>query len=227
MKQNKKKNNANIVLPIIIGLTCVTGVGIGFSSWVISSQKVSDTYTINVNTADIVDKRISVATVSEGADLSLCFGPAKDDSEGPITSDGTNVEDLSFTVKFTVTENGTDALKNFSKFTLEFVNPFKDTDNASQSWFTLPSAVDITVTDGALQEVTDKVTVSSDSTTKTTTVTYTDSFAWGSTFSSQNPSTYATDDNFGTVKTAIEAMNTALNGKSFTLNLTSFLVTSA
>lgn len=218
MKQNKKKNNAKIVLPIIIGLTCVTGVGIGFSSWIISSQQVNTSHSITVNTADIVDKRVEVAVneSASGFDASVTFGPATSDSTAPITTDGNDEEDLSFTIIFTVTEKTEGNLKNFSKFSLAF-----DTaDYSSQNYIVFPTDVDISVTDGALQAVAAKVKVSKDS--LVTTVTYTDNFAWGTTFNSQNPS-LATDD-IDTVRSNIEAMNNMFNGKSFTLNITSTLV---
>ena len=92
----------------VIGLACaslaaVSLVGVGFSSWVISTKNTETIGNVYVAVADTIDKRITISEANV-SDKTINFDCNKDDTFGDIQFSGTgDGEDLSFTITYNVT----------------------------------------------------------------------------------------------------------------------------
>lgn len=200
----KKIANNKIIIASILGLSCLTAIGVGFSAWVISQEdKISDVGQISAKVDDIVDSRFSAKVTMTDADIT--FGPKVGSSNKIAASDGTT-EDLNyafiitfsprdeeettfptisenvsyevsyeFTGKMTLDEYG-DSKQNFVTF------PAKTTlGTLSSSGLTLATGL----TGGT---ATPTYTDESNQTLSGYTLTYTGSLGWGTVFKSMNPS---------------------------------------
>ena len=224
----------------LFGLAAVSLVGVAFSSWVIQSTSTKTFNSFNVSVSDVSDKRLVISEITS-ADSKIVFDAKKDDDEGPIVWDGESYEDLTFNFSFTIS----DVLNAESKFTKD-VGVYIKWENHSdydtligENYITAPQrneANALTDSDASLFEYktgeafqggNNGLTFAASGEGNTDlTVTATYSFAWGSAFEVEginlNPSEFANDENLSTVLTALEKLK-ALNGKKFTITLTSYV----
>lgn len=94
-----------------ISLAAVATAGIGYASWVISSQsQEASVDNIQVTADDIQDNRISLTNYGAGGyssdtenkdNTSVCFGASQIDNSGDIQATG-KTEDMTFAIHFTV-----------------------------------------------------------------------------------------------------------------------------
>lgn len=197
----------------IIGIACaslaaVSLVGVGFSSWVISTRNPVSTGNVTVNVAETFDKRIVIDEVRV-SDPNIKFDCKKGDSVGDIqyTGDDNGGEDLSFTITYNVTllgANLTDGeyqgIKAYYSMIDESEINKKFTALIGKNYFTMPisnsedSATQIADGTKVQPEGDKNVTTTPNVTTKINKVTnnvisYTSTFdlSWGSFFKNTNP----------------------------------------
>lgn len=205
----KKIKHKKLFAISLISCAAVATAGIGYASWVISTDTSQTLDNISV-TADNVDDRRTITLGTPALDPSngtVRFGPVKDDA-GAITS-ATTTEDMSFAFTIDVTAvataNGTVKMTP----TWPSWNP-----DYIVTPCTSETAVDIaTVTNGAVAAASEraigkaKITPSYSGTTLTVTV----EFAWGSYFKNHNPATpedYFGGDTGKELDDAVNALNT-------------------
>lgn len=200
----KKIANKKIIIASILGLTCLTAVGVGFSAWVIGQEdKISDVGNIQAKVDDIVDSRFSAKVTMTDADIT--FGP-KAGSSNKISASGETTEDLNFA--FTITFSPRDGeqtkfptISENVQYTVsyEFTNKMSldAYGESNQNFVTFPakttlatlSATGLTVEAGLANATSDTTyTDATNTTVSGYTLTYTGSLGWGSVFKSMNPS---------------------------------------
>lgn len=85
----------------ILGLTAVSLIGIGFSSWIINVINGTVDNDVNVKVGDVVDKRLTCELVEGSQELNLNFDAKKDaPGGGVITADPNQQEDEDLTFGF-------------------------------------------------------------------------------------------------------------------------------
>ena len=91
-----------ILMYSLFGLVAVSLTSVAFANWIISGIEATTSNNVSVAVGTVEDHRLSAtAEVTEG---SICFDAIMDDKTGPIVHGGTTTgEDLSFTIKVTVT----------------------------------------------------------------------------------------------------------------------------
>lgn len=205
----KKIKHKKLFAISLISCAAVATAGIGYASWVISTDTSQTLDNISV-TADNVDDRRTITLGTPALDPSngtVRFGPVKDDA-GAITS-ATTTEDMSFA--FTIDVTAVATANGTVKMT-----PTWPSWNPDYIVTPCPSetAVDIaTVTNGAVaaarETASDKTKITPSYSGKTLTVTV--EFAWGSYFKNHNPATpedYFGGDTGKTLDDAVNALNT-------------------
>lgn len=99
-----------ILMYSLFGLVAVSLTSVAFANWIITGIEAKTSDNVSVAVGTVEDHRLSAtAEVTNG---SICFDAIKTDNDGPIVYGGeTDGEDLSFTIKVTVTNactsNGT------------------------------------------------------------------------------------------------------------------------
>ena len=84
----------------ILGLTAVSLIGIGFSSWIINVINGTVDNDVNVKVGDVVDKRLTCELVAGSQELNLNFDAKKGVTGGVISADPTQQEDEDLTFGF-------------------------------------------------------------------------------------------------------------------------------
>lgn len=205
----KKIKHKKLFAISLISCAAVATAGIGYASWVISTDTSQTLDNISV-TADNVDDRRTITLGTPALDPSngtVMFGPVEDDA-GAITS-ATTTEDMSFA--FTIDVTAVAMANGTVKMTPTW--PSWNSDYIVTPC-TSETAVDIaTVTNGTVAAAREtasgkaKITPSYSRTTLTVTVT----FAWGTYFGGHNPATdetYFGGDTGKTLDDAVNALNT-------------------
>lgn len=217
----------------LFGLAAVSLVGVAFSSWVIQSTNEVAFDGFNVSVSEVSDKRLVISAITSD-DQDIVFDAKENDTTTPIVWDGTNKEDLTFNFSFTISDvlDGQGKFKKDVGVNIRWDNAYSTL--IGKNYITAPKRNGAALTDSdtslfkyktgnLLQGESNGLTfkASGDSNTDLT-VTATYSFAWGDAFGGNNPSEYATDENLSTVLEALEELK-ALNGKKFTITLTSYV----
>ena len=189
----KKIKHKKLFAISLISCAAVATAGIGYASWVISTDTSQTLNNISVTADQVQDKRtITLGTPAlDPDDNTINFGPVQDDT-GSITS-ATTTEDMTFAFTIDVTAvataNGTVSMTpTWPSWNSEYIVTPCTTETA------VPIA---TVTNGTVAAASEKT---SDEATITpsysgTTLTVTVEFAWGSYFNNHNPAT--PEDYFG------------------------------
>lgn len=91
-----------ILMYSLFGLVAVSLTSVAFANWIISGIEATTSNNVSVTVGTVEDQRLSAS--AEVTDGSICFDAIKTDTTGPIVYGGeTAGEDLSFTIKVTVT----------------------------------------------------------------------------------------------------------------------------
>ena len=221
----------------LFGLAAVSLVGVAFSSWVIQStnSKTFDSFTVSVS--DVSDKRLVISKITS-TDQDIVFDAKENDTTSPIVWDGTNKEDLTFNFSFTISDV-LNAEGNFTKDVGVYINWDSPSDYDTligKNYITAPQrngANALTDSDTSLFEYRTGAALPGEESNGLTfaaagegstdlQVTAAYSFAWGTAFEGKNPSEFATDENLSTVLPELEELK-GLNGKKFTITLTSYV----
>lgn len=221
----------------LFGLAAVSLVGVAFSSWVIQSTNTKTFDGFNVSVSDVSDKSLVISEITS-TDQDIVFDAKENDTTGPIVWDGSHSEDLTFNFSFTISDV-LNAEGNFTKDVGVYIKWANHSDYDTligKKYITAPqrdgsnALTDSNAslfeykTGNALQSESNNgltfAAAGEDNTDLQVTAAY--SFAWGNEFRGKNPSEFATDENLSTVLTALEELK-ALNGKKFTITLTSYV----
>ncbi|MDY3947987.1 MAG: hypothetical protein SOZ04_01330 [Bacilli bacterium] len=91
-----------ILMYSLFSLVAVSLTSVAFANWIISGIQATTSDNVSVTVGTVEDQRLSAsAEVTEGA---ICFDAIKTDKDAPIVYGGSTAgEDLSFTIKVTVT----------------------------------------------------------------------------------------------------------------------------
>ena len=231
-----KMTKVKILTGSLFGLAAVSLVGVAFSSWVIQSTNSVEFNSFNVSVSDVSDKRLLISEITS-TDQDIVFDAKENDTTPPIVWDGTNKADLTFNFSFTISDV-LNAEGNFTKDVGVYIkwanHPDYDT-LIGKNYITAPQRDGSTLTDSdaSLFECKTGTAIPDDESNGLTfeaagdgntdlQVTAAYSFAWGTKFEGKNPSEFATDENLSTVLPALEELK-ALNGKKFTITLTSYV----
>lgn len=217
-----KLNKGKAIGIVSLSLAAVSLAGVGFSAWVISGTTGKDTGTVNVEVADIQDKRIAIkdATVT---DNKIKFDA---DGTGTLLSNSNGNQDLNFKVQFTV-----EAQKEASFLGVKaYLKSGEGLKTAiTNKYVTLPTNIYISkeTMDSAktpqyiaqAKDFTGEGEQATDTSTGVTTYTKEVSFemAWGSAFNNTNPTAVTDDSKLNAYITQLKALK-ALD-LSFTLEL--------
>lgn len=199
-----KFNKGKLVGIVAASLSAVSLMGVGFASWLIEgSQNATTNNGITVEVGSVTDNRISITGVSvtEGA---IAFDAAANDTDGAIlkkTGDG--VEDLSFTITYTVNNtNATNKFHVFAYIATANQEAFTTATSEQKKLITMPTALNITETGTPTNSVSFNGTAitfaegasrqASETGNGTVTVTQTFTFGWGQAFGGINPSAVLT-----------------------------------
>ena len=221
----------------LFGLAAVSLVGVAFSSWVIQSTSTKTFNSFNVSVSDVSDKRLDISEITS-TNQDIVFDAEENDTTPPIVWDGTNKADLTFNFSFTISDvlDGQGKFKKDVGVNIRWDNPSDYGDLIGKNYITAPQrdgSNALTDSDTSLFEYKTEEAVPSESDNGLTfkaagdgntdlQVTAAYSFAWGDAFGGNNPSKFATDENLNTVLPALEELK-ALNGKKFTITLTSYV----
>lgn len=206
MKKVKQSVHRNkVIIGSILALSCLTAIGVGFSSWIIATQTVEDKSNITIKAADVVDQRFTMTvTMTDG---NVTFGPLSN-ATGLIVSDGKDEEDLTYAFKLTFTPY--EGQSTFSYLTSTFNISFSftntlDLNSSEKNYVSFPEDDTVigTLSSSGLQSSLDNVTITNDAVSGYTLI-YTSSLSWGSAFGNKNPCSTVTENN-------LQAYITALN----------------
>lgn len=238
----KKIMGRKIAIVTILGLTCVTAIGVGFAAWAIGQEdSISDVGNISAKVDDIVDSRFSAKITMD--DASINFGP-KVGSNKITSSSGENEEDLNFAFTLTFTprdETSTEFPKiaegvNYS-ISYEFTNKLHldSYGDSNKNFVVFPEKTTIATLSSAGIAAADGITITSAPTYSDEassilsgyTLTYTGSLAWGTVFQSMNPSdnsNLSDSDVTATVKNLQELSSILSNaGEDSQLEITAYV----
>lgn len=221
----------------LFGLAAVSLVGVAFSSWVIQSTNSVEFDGFNVSVSEVSDKRLVISKITS-ADPDILFDAKKGDTTTPIVWDGKSYEDLTFNFSFTISDV-LNAEGNFTKDVGVYIKWKNHSDYDTvidNKYITAPQrdgASALTDSDTSLFEYKTGNALPREESNGLTfapagegntdlQVTATYSFAWGTAFGEKNPSEFATDENLDTVLPALAELK-SLNGKKFTITLTSYV----
>lgn len=240
----------------IIGIACaslaaVSLVGVGFSSWVISTRNEATTDNVSVTVANTSDKRIAIsdAKVSDD-DKSINFDCKNTDKTGDIQYSGeTGGEDLHFTITYNVTLGADLADGEYKGIQAYYTMGTDSGDSKSnttftelmgKNYFTMPISnskdspteiANATTTTSGESSVspTDKV-VTKITNFKDNVISYTSTFnlSWGSYFNGANPGECLEGTNTAkrTVNDVINALKELYSASSATFTVTLAPITS-
>lgn len=192
-----KFNKGKLIGVVAASLSAVSLMGVGFASWIIEGKQEGTTDGITVEVGAVTDKRISITGISV-KDNAVAFDAAANNTEGAILKKGASgVEDLSFTVKYTV--NNTNANNKFHVFAyIATDNQTAFTTSTQNQLITMPAALNITETgtlvnsisfkNNALDFATGVTREANQTGNGTVTVTQEFKFGWGKAFGGLNPS---------------------------------------
>lgn len=203
-----KLRSKKFMMITVAGLAALSVGSVAFASWVLGQQTyTANTGNVSVTVGSVTDNRLTVSVTMDQNDNSVAFdsdGSRTEGTIGALDTSTTNSEDLTFA--FTISITHTDTSINPStvidkvEFTLGglksyidgqyIVSPFSDT------------AVTIYSNAAAATNLGDNVTITPSETTPTLTIAVKVTFAWGTAFSSANPSKLeATEANITALKT--------------------------
>lgn len=188
----KKVRNNKVILASILALGCLTAASVGFSSWVIGAQNISNKSNVDVTVDDVVDNRLFNVTASSNSTIKL--GPSTKGTY--ISYSGIASEEvLDFNFKLTFTAKGGNDAFNFTslgdqsfdiKFSFTNINTLNINDNADgKTYIDFPSGTIGTISKTGFSPS------SSDATTdpkNSNVITYNGKLLWGSYFDNKNPS---------------------------------------
>ena len=224
----------------ILGLTAVSLIGIGFSSWIINVINGTVDNDVNVKVGDVVDKRLTCELVAGSQELNLNFDAKKGVTGGVISADPTQQEDEDLTFGFSfriyaATEESYATAINGRKVYLTFSTENSNFKTAvSKGYILSPIAIDgeehvetiaslatnigetpanYTAPDGAkgITRLTYSIADYNETGKSGKTVELTYSFAWGEVFHFKNPVELTSDDFKADGDAAKSAAETALD----------------
>ena len=104
-----------ILMYSLFSLAAVSLTSVAFANWIISGIQATTSDNVSVTVGKVEDQRLSAS--AEVTDGSICFDAIKTDNVSPIVYGGATAgEDLSFTIKVTVTNACTSDGKETSYF---------------------------------------------------------------------------------------------------------------
>lgn len=227
---------------ILLSLTGVALLGVGFSAWAIQSTTPDATSgNVSVTVGEVEDHRMSMTATINSSDDTLKFDAKEDDKTGPIIFSGVKGqgEDLTFKVDIKITNALDSTGTNFSKWFLKsdlkvaltndkaadykatidgnyLVAPIK----TEKTLITLPAKFSDNATTGNKENA--FYTFKTDISVKSTLVINAEyKFAWGSVFGGKNPCEIEEGAPADTINLYIKA----LNEKISKLNTSNFIAT--
>lgn len=220
---------------VAASLAAVSLIGVGFSAWVINGTKGTSTGDITVNVADVQDKRVEIQNASV-TDSNIKFD-SNNGTGGLLSGDGTNAEDLSFSISYTVKnytkENNFKVFGYFSNSTIG--TNFKDV--AEKGLITLPYGIGDGTTadskgqgvlvfdgtnlpkDGSNNNASIKTEITETVVSESYSVKQTFSFGWGMAFASKNPSEVSSSDTIYDYNRSDKSTTTTGNADTLKSNL--------
>ena len=100
-----KFNKGKLIGVVAASLSAVSLMGVGFASWVITGNNEIPAGQIEIDVADIQDKRITISDISKNGSIKFDADPA--DNTGDIQASTGSSCSLSFSVTYTVTPGST------------------------------------------------------------------------------------------------------------------------
>jgi len=96
----KKFHAKKIAIASVFACSALVLASVGFANWVISGSNTASVASLEVTTAEVTDKRITLT--AEATDRKVNFGPTKTSGNTIQPSGEDSEEDLSFTLKITL-----------------------------------------------------------------------------------------------------------------------------
>ncbi len=245
-----KFNKGKTVGIVAASLAAVSLIGVGFSAWIINTK--SDPTSVGDISVTVADTKNIAVTIGDAKvdDNVVKFDAdhTKRDSGNILSCGDSDTEDLTFSLKYTVTV-GTDASAWEIKAAIDDTaggGNGKFTSAVSAKYFTLPDTLGIKTasaddaktcfnqssTTGSngltfTSTTTDATASATGTSSKTYTVTQAFTFAWGEAFAKKNPVAVTTSDSIwtGTSNETADATNLPKNTTAMkSLNLSTFKV---
>lgn len=232
-----KFNKGKLIGVVAASLSAVSLMGVGFASWVLNGGDKKDVRNISISVAGTEDNSITFVSVPTLKDGDIKFDAKANDATGPITWDGKNSEKLDFTIEYTincVNDKKFGGVKAYMTIDNTTIDTGQALANAigSKNYLIAPLATEesgaaviansltVETNDANAGKLTNKKYATTVDNTDTSSYKFTTvfSFNWGSTFGNENPSEYATTENFAKVKTALNELQTASTA-AFTIHL--------
>ena len=89
-KFNLKKGRA--LSATVLGLAALSLVGVGFSAWVIQTEKTASIESITVSVAEVKNNTVTIAGAVDGTNNSFKLDAAYGDDKGDIIAEGVTAE---------------------------------------------------------------------------------------------------------------------------------------
>lgn len=241
----KKIQVKKAIIAGVFACSAMALAGVGFASWIITGGTTSQSVSLTVTAADVVDKRItlSAAVYSDGSDGStygtVNFGPTYSSAYViQPSSAGTSEEDLSFGLAVSVSCATSGVINAGDTITASFTLSAKDSSSNSTTlasyigdsnyltFGTLNSTSNTyeftyTLTSNDIPSSTDSNSLYT-STVKSDNLSYWEiKFGWGSYFGGTNPAAYYADGfsslshTLDNVVTALKEIKTAADNTTF------------
>lgn len=241
----KKIQVKKAIIAGVFACSAMALAGVGFASWIITGGTTSQSVSLTVTAADVVDKRItlSAAVYSDSSDGStygtVNFGPTYSSAYViQPSSAGTSEEDLSFGLAVSVSCATSGVINAGDTITASFTLSAKDSSNSTTlasyigdsnylTFGTLNSTSNAyeftyTLTSSDIPSSTDNNSLYT-STVKSDSLSYWEiKFGWGSYFGGVNPAAYYADGSSSSlshtlddVVTALKAIKTAAENTTF------------
>lgn len=231
------KNKKRVLIPVISTLAVGLLVGVGFATWTIAGQSVSQSVDGNtINAETIVDKRVTLTEKDATAQTILFNGKTSTATNPWLTRSGDSDEKLDFTFSFTLASQ--DGTSNISDIVSNIAYKITVTD-ADGGWAKAVTANYVSDQISFTAPETKSVKIGAETTYAATSytaasqvITITGSFAWGTHFGSQNPYSYynakqadatltdGTTTYVEDAKKSLGELKSDLNDVKFTLSVT-------
>ena len=201
MKLTRKSYNRRVYTfgPLIF--IAIALISTGFASWVMSTDKSDKIDGGSFEVGTITDGSLEFHDLGFEGDNVISFNPANGDIDGEIKWDGTNDENLSVTIKGSITP-----VSSFKELNIQMENtdvankiPAGILAAVEKDYIVLPACAQaggVTINTATTVPGSDAKYINVDSTDSTKlNFTYTISFAWGEAFNGMNPSVYLDTEN--------------------------------
>ena len=201
MKLTRKSYNRRVYTFGTLIFIAIALISTGFASWVMSTDKSDKIDGGSFEVGTITDGSLEFHDLGFEGDNVISFNPANGDINGEIKWDGTNDENLSVTIKGSITP-----VSSFKELNIQMENtdvankiPAGILAAVEKDYIVLPDCAQIggvTINTATTVPGSDTKYINVDSTDSTKlNFTYTISFAWGEAFNGMNPSVYLDTEN--------------------------------